>query len=182
MYQPDDEIRLEVRLEEDTVWLTQAQIAILFGTKRPAITKHLNNIYNAGELDKNTTCSILEHMGNDGKQRYVTKFYNLDAILSVGYRVNSRNASLFRQWTSSVLKEYLLKGYSVHQRLNHLEQRMSHAEEKIDFFVHTSLPPVEGIFYEGQIFEAYKFATDLIRSARTSILLIDNGPASTRRG
>ena len=174
LYQPDDEIRLEVRLEEDTVWLTQAQIAILFGTKRPAITKHLNNIYNAGELDKNTTCSILEHMGNDGKQRYVTKFYNLDAILSVGYRVNSRNASLFRQWTSSVLKEYLLKGYSVHQRLNRLEQRMSHAEEKIDFFVRTSLPPVEGIFYEGQIFEAYKFATDLIRSARTSILLIDN--------
>ena len=89
---------------------------------RPAITKHLNNIYNAGELDKNTTCSILEHMGNDGKQRYVTKFYNLDAILSVGYRVNSRNASLFRQWTSSVLKEYLLKGYSVNQRLNRLEQ------------------------------------------------------------
>ena len=81
LYQPDDEVRLEVRLEEDTVWLTQAQIAILFGTKRPAITKHLNNIYNAGELDKNTTCSILEHMGNDGKQRYVTKFYNLDAIL-----------------------------------------------------------------------------------------------------
>ena len=89
---------------------------------RPAITKHLNNIYNAGELDKNTTCSILEHMGNDGKQRYVTKFYNLDAILSVGYRVNSRNASLFRQWASSVLKEYLLKGYSVNQRLNRLEQ------------------------------------------------------------
>ena len=89
---------------------------------RPAITKHLNNIYNAGELDKNTTCSILEHMGNDGKQRYVTKFYNLDAILSVGYRVNSRNASLFRQWASSVLKEYLLKGYGVNQRLNYLEQ------------------------------------------------------------
>ena len=111
-----------MRLEEDTVWLTQAQIAILFGTKRPAITKHLTNIYNAGELDKNTTCSILEHMGNDGKQRYVTKFYNLDAILSVGYRVNSRNASLFRQWASSVLKEYLLKGYSVNQRLNRLEQ------------------------------------------------------------
>lgn len=122
LYQPDDEIRLEVRLEEDTVWLTQAQIAILFGTKRPAITKHLNNICNAGELDKNTTCSILEHMGNDGKQRYVTKFYNLDAILSVGYRVNSRNASLFRQWASSVLKEFLLKGYSVNQRLNRLER------------------------------------------------------------
>ena len=113
-------------------------------------------------------------MGNDGKQRYVTKFYNLDAILSVGYRVNSRNASLFRQWASIVLKEYLLKGYSVNQRLNRLEQRISHAEEKIDFFVRTSLPPVEGIFYEGQIFEAYKFATDLIRSAKASILLIDN--------
>ena len=92
LYQPDSEVKLEVRLEEETVWLTQEQIAILFGTKRPAITKHLNNIYNSGELDRESTCSILEHMGNDEKQKYVTKFYNLDAILSVGYRVNSRNA------------------------------------------------------------------------------------------
>ena len=102
------------------------------------------------------------------------EYYNLDMVLSVGYRVKSSRGVEFRRWANKVLKEYLLKGYSVHQRLNRLEQRMSHAEEKIDFFVRTSLPPVEGIFYEGQIFEAYKFATDLIRSARTSILLIDN--------
>ena len=176
LYQPDSEgeVKLEVRLEDETVWLTQEQIAILFGTKRPAITKHLNNIYNSGELDPESTCSILEHMGNDGKQKYVTKFYNLDAILSVGYRVNSRNAALFRRWANSVLKEYLMKGYSVNQRLNQLEQRVSRTEEKIDFFVRTSLPPVEGIFHDGQIFDAYKFAADLIRSAKKSILLIDN--------
>ena len=185
LYQPEEAVRLEVRLENETVWLTQEQIAILFGTKRPAITKHLNNIYNSGELDKESTCSILEHMGNDGKQKYVTKFYNLDAILSVGYRVNSRNATLFRCWSNSVLKEYLLKGYSVNQRLSNMEdrmnskfleheQRLNRIDSKIDFFVRTSLPPIEGIFYDGQIFDAYKFATDLIRSAGKSLLLIDN--------
>ena len=174
LYQPDEAIRLEVRMENETVWLTQEQIANLFGTKRPAITKHLNNIYNSGELDVDSTCSILEHMGNDGKQKYTTKYYNLDAILSVGYRVNSRNATLFRRWASSVLKEYLLKGYSINQRLSELEKTVALHSEKIDFFVRTSLPPVEGIFYDGQIFDAYKFATDLIRSARKSLLLIDN--------
>lgn len=113
-------------------------------------------------------------MGNDGKQKYTTKYYNLDAILSVGYRVNSRNATLFRRWASSVLKEYLLKGYSINQRLSELEKTVALHSEKIDFFVRTSLPPVEGIFYDGQIFDAYKFASDLIRSARKSLLLIDN--------
>ena len=174
LYQPGEAIRLEVRMENETVWLTQEQIANLFGTKRPAITKHLNNIYNSGELDVDSTCSILEHMGNDGKQKYTTKYYNLDAILSVGYRVNSRNATLFRRWASSVLKEYLLKGYSINQRLSELEKTVALHSEKIDFFVRTSLPPVEGIFYDGQIFDAYKFASDLIRSARKSLLLIDN--------
>ena len=174
LYQPDEAIRLEVRMENETVWLTQEQIANLFGTKRPAITKHLNNIYNSGELDVDSTCSILEHMGNDGKQKYTTKYYNLDAILSVGYRVNSRNATLFRRWASSVLKEYLLKGYSINQRLSELEKTVALHSEKIDFFVRTSLPPVEGIFFDGQIFDAYKFASDLIRSARKSLLLIDN--------
>ena len=174
LYQPDEAIRLEVRMENETVWLTQEQIANLFGTKRPAITKHLNNIYNSGELDVDSTCSILEHMGNDGKQKYTTKYYNLDAILSVGYRVNSRNATLFRRWASSVLKEYLLKGYSINQRLSELEKTVALHSEKIDFFVRTSLPPVEGIFFDGQIFDAYKFATDLIRTARKSLLLIDN--------
>ncbi|MDO4164576.1 MAG: RhuM family protein [Bacteroides sp.] len=174
LYQPDETVKLEVRLEEETVWLTQEQIANLFGTKRPAITKHLNNIYSSGELDKNSTCSILEHMGNDGKQKYTTQYYNLDAILSVGYRVNSKNATLFRRWANGILKEYLLKGYSVNQRLTELEHTVAEHSKKIDFFVRTSLPPVEGVFYDGQIFDAYKFATDLIRTARTSILLIDN--------
>lgn len=181
LYQPDEAIRLEVRMENETIWLTQEQIAYLFGTKRPAITKHLNNIYNSGELDVDSTCSILEHMGNDGKQKYTTKYYNLDAILSVGYRVNSKNASLFRKWASSVLKEYLLKGYSVNQRLNDIGKELAVIKDtlyehskKIDFFVRTSLPPVEGIFFDGQIFDAYKFATDLIRTARKSLLLIDN--------
>lgn len=174
LYQPDEAVKLEVRLEDETVWLTQEQIADLFGTKRPAITKHLNNIYKSGELDIDSTCSILEHMGNDGKQRYTTKYYNLDAILSIGYRVNSKNATLFRKWANSVLKDYLLKGYSINKRLSELERTVAQHTEKIDFFVRTALPPVEGIFYNGQIFDAYKFATDLIKSARRSIVLIDN--------
>lgn len=174
LYQPDEAVKLEVRLEDETVWLTQEQIADLFGTKRPAITKHLNNIYKSGELDIDSTCSILEHMGNDGKQRYTTKYYNLDAILSIGYRVNSKNATLFRKWANSVLKYYLLKGYSINKRLSELERTVAQHTEKIDFFVRTALPPVEGIFYNGQIFDAYKFATDLVKSARRSIVLIDN--------
>jgi hypothetical protein len=174
LYQPDEAVKLEVRLEDETVWLTQEQIADLFGTKRPAITKHLNNIYKSGELDVDSTCSILEHMGNDGKQRYTTKYYNLDAILSIGYRVNSKNATLFRKWANSVLKDYLLKGYSINKRLSELERTVAQHTEKIDFFVRTALPPVEGVFYNGQIFDAYKFATDLVKSARRSIVLIDN--------
>ena len=174
LYQPDEAVKLEVRLEDETVWLTQEQIADLFGTKRPAITKHLNNIYKSGELDIDSTCSILEHMGNDGKQRYTTKYYNLDAILSIGYRVNSKNATLFRKWANSVLKDYLLKGYSINKRLSELERTVAQHTEKIDFFVRTALPPVEGVFYNGQIFDAYKFATDLVKSARRSIVLIDN--------
>lgn len=176
LYQPDDMVRLEVRLEGETVWLRQEQIAYLFGTKRPAITKHLNNIYKSGELDRSSTCSILEHMANDGRQRYTTQYYNLDAILSVGYRVNSKNATLFRKWANQVLKEYLLKGHSINQRLNDIEtrlgsklmryeQRLDKMDQKIDFFVRTSLPPVEGIFFDGQIFDAYVFASDLIKSA-----------------
>lgn len=173
LYQPDEAIRLEVRLENDTVWLTQAQIAELFGTGRQAITKHLKNIFGSAELDEDSVSSILELTASDGKV-YKTKVYNLDAILSVGYRVNSKNATLFRRWANSVLKEYLLKGYSVNRRLTELEKTVALHSEKIDFFVRTSLPPVEGIFYDGQIFDAYKFAADLIKTARKSLLLIDN--------
>ena len=185
LYQPDSTVKLEVRLENETVWLTQQQIADLFGTKRPAITKHLANIYNSGELDENSTCSILEHMGNNGTQRYTTKYYNLDAILSVGYRVNSKNATLFRQWANKVLKEYLLRGYSINQRLMHMENRIDHRlsehdmqikelSNRMDFFVRTSLPPKEGIIFDGQIFDAYNLMCDLIRSARKRIIVVDN--------
>jgi len=112
----DNQTALEVRFEEGTVWLTQKQIAELFGTKRPAITKHMINIYKSGELIENSTCSILEHMGASGIQKYQTQYYNLDAILSVGYRVNSKNATQFRIWANSILKSYLLKGYAVRQQ------------------------------------------------------------------
>ena len=173
LYQPDDEVRLQVRLEEDTVWLTQAQMAELFQTTKQNVSLHTNNIFKEKELLMSAVVKDSLTTAADGKH-YRVKYYNLDVIISVGYRVKSIRGTQFRQWANKVLKEYLLKGYSVNQRLNHLEQRMSHAEEKIDFFVRTSLPPVEGIFYEGQIFEAYKFATDLIRSAKASILLIDN--------
>ena len=173
LYQPNEAIRLEVRMANESVWLTQPQIAMLFGVQRPAITKHLRNIFKSGELEESSVSSILEHTAADGKT-YQTQFYNLDAILSVGYRVNSINATMFRKWANSVLKEYLLKGYSINQRFERLEQRVSRTEEKIDFFVRTSLPPVEGVFFDGQIFDAYELACKLIKSARKRIVLIDN--------
>ena len=174
LYQPTEDIRIEARIVYETIWLTQQQISVLFGTKRPAITKHISNIYSSGELDKESTCSILEHMGNEERQRYATMYYNLDIILAVGYRVNSFNATQFRKWATKVLKDYLIKGYSVNNRLERLEQRVTKTEEKIDFFVRTALPPVEGVFYNGQIFDAYVFATDLIKTAKKDIILIDN--------
>lgn len=123
LYQPEGAVSLEVRLENETVWLTQQQISELFGTGRQAITKHLKNIFASNELDENSVCSILELTAADGKN-YKTKVYNLDAILSIGYRVNSKNATLFRRWANSVLKEYMLKGYSINQKLDSLEKRI----------------------------------------------------------
>ena len=184
LYQPDETMKLEVRLENETVWLTQQQIADLFGTKRPAITKHLSNIFKSGELEENSVRSILEHTAADGKI-YKTQFYNLDAILSVGYRVNSRNATLFRIWVTQVLKDHLLRGYSINQRLLYMESRIDHRlsehdsqikelSGKVDFFLRTSLPPKEGIFFDGQIFDAYGFVCDLVKRAKKRIVLIDN--------
>ena len=174
MYQPDETIRLEVRMEGETVWLSQAQMAELFGTKRPAITKHPNNIYKCGELKEESTCSILEHMGNDGKQLYTTRYYNLDAIISVGFRVNTKRGIEFRQWANQILKDYLLKGYVVNQRISVLEHQVADLTEKVNFFVRSSLPPVEGIFFDGQIFDAYVQIVNLIKQAKHSIILIDN--------
>lgn len=184
LYQPEGSVSLEVRLENETVWLTQQQISELFGTGRQAITKHLKNIFASNELDENSVCSILELTAADGKN-YKTKVYNLDAILSIGYRVNSKNATLFRRWANSVLKDYMLKGYSINQKLDSLEKRIDnrlreHDSEiqrlsnQVDFFVRHSLPPIEGIFFAGQIFDAYKFVCDLVKSARKSIVLFDN--------
>ncbi len=186
LYQPDESIRLEVKLdaEHETVWLTQQQIADLFGTKRPAITKHLSNIYASGELDKNSTCSILEHMGNDGKQRYTTAYYNLDAIISVGYRVNSVNATAFRRWATNVLREYLLQGYSVNRHLialqENIDKRMTHIEEvqdrqqqQLDFFIRTSTPPAEMVFFEGDFYTARVALENLVRSAARRVVIID---------
>ena len=185
LYQPNETMKLEVRLENETVWLTQQQIADLFGTKRPAITKHLSNIFKSGELEEESTCSILEHMAGDGSRTYSTKYYNLDVILSVGYRVNSVNATMFRRWANQVLKEYLLRGYSVNQRLMQIEDRIDRRlsehdrhllmlDEKVDFFVRTSLPPKEGILFQGQIFDAHVIISKLVESANTRIVLIDN--------
>lgn len=184
LYQPNETMKLDVRVQQETVWLTQQQIAQLFGVKQPAISKHLKNIFDSGELDENSVHSILEYTAADGKS-YQTKFYNLDAILSVGYRVNSRNATLFRQWANKVLKEYLLRGYSVNQRFMLMEDRidrrlsehdhqLSQLTEKVDFFVRSSLQPKEGIFFDGQIFDAYAFVADLIRKAKNRIVVIDN--------
>ena len=150
LYQPDASVALEVRVERETVWLTQQQIADLFGVKQPAISKHLKNIFESGELIEASVYSILEYTATDGKN-YKTKFYNLDAILSVGYRVNSRNATLFRQWANQVLKDYLLKGYAVNQRFERLEYRMAKTEEQVGLLIKSTLPPTEGIFFEGEV-------------------------------
>ena len=180
VYQPDEITRLEVRVESETVWLTQEQIAMLFGVQRPAITKHIRNIYASNELEESSVCSILERTAADGKL-YKTQFYNLDLILSVGYRVNSKNAVMFRRWATTILKDYMLRGYAIEGRLRSLENSVSEHnnvlvahQKQIDFFIRTSLAPVEGIFYDGQIFDAYVFVSNLIKSAKCRLVLIDN--------
>ena len=176
IYNPCDSIRLEVRLDQDTVWLSQSQMGTLFGVDRTVIVKHIKNVYESGELDEVATCAIIAHVRKEGG-RSVTrpqKYYNLDMVLSVGYRVNSLNATYFRKWASSVLKEYLIRGYAINPRLEQLEKRVTQTEEKIAFFVKTSLPPVEGIFFNGQIYDAYAFICGLIKSAKARIVLIDN--------
>ena len=176
LYHPDEAVKLEVRLEDETVWLTQAQLVELFQSSKANISEHIKNIYEQGELEENSTVRDFRTVRQEGKRQVVRNisYYNLDAIISIGFRVNSKRGILFRQWANKVLKDYLLKGYSINRRLSELEQTVSEHSKKIDFFVRTSLPPVEGIFFDGQIFDAYKFASDLIKSARQSLVLIDN--------
>ena len=175
LYQPDSSIRLEVRMEEETVWLNRQQMATLFDRDIKTIGKHINNALSQ-ELRGLSTVAKFATVQQEG-DRIVNRdieYFNLDMILSVGYRVKSQKGILFRQWANIVLKEYLLHGYAVNQRIERLEQRVSKTEEQIGLFVRTALPPVEGVFYDGQIFDAYAFASDLIRSARKRIILIDN--------
>lgn len=176
LYQPNETVKLDVRIEDETVWLTQAQIVELFQSSKANISEHIKNIYEQEELEESSTVRDFRTVRQEGKRQVVRNltYYNLDAIISIGFRVNSKRGIQFRQWANSVLKEYLLKGYSINQRLSELEKTVALHSEKIDFFVRTSLPPVEGIFFNGQIFDAYKFATDLIKTARKSLLLIDN--------
>ena len=181
MYQPDETIRLEVRMGEETVWLTQQQMAELFDKDRTVISRHIRNIYKEEELEKGITCAKFAHMGTDGDQTYEYTAYNLDVIISVGYRVKSKRGTRFRQWANKVLKEYLLKGYVVDSRIMALERHVAEQDtqikdlkNKVDFFVRSSLPPVEGIFFDGQIFDAYVQIVNLIKQAKRSIILIDN--------
>ncbi len=176
LYQPDETVKLEVRMENETIWLTQAQMVDLFQSSKANISEHIKNIYEQEELEESSTVRDFRTVRQEGKRQVVRNltYYNLDAIISIGFRVNSKRGIQFRQWANKVLKEYLLKGYSINRRLSELEKTVALHSEKIDFFVRTSLPPVEGIFYDGQIFDAYKFATDLIKSTQKSLVLIDN--------
>ena len=184
MYQPDETIRLEVRVEDETVWLTQTQMAELFLTTRNNVTLHINNIFREGELVESSVRKESLLTAADGK-KYRTKVYNLDVIISVGYRVKSKRGTQFRQWANGILKDYILRGYAINQRIAQIEERtdsrfenqaarITALENKVDFFVRSSLPPVEGIFYDGQIFDAYAHIISLIKQARQSIILVDN--------
>ena len=183
MYQPDETIRLEVKLEDDTVWLTQQQMSLLFSVKENTITYHIKEIYRTEELEQEGTARKIRVVRKEGNRivNRMIDFYNLDMIISVGYKVNSKRGVKFRQWASKVLKDYLIKGYSINKGLQEIRERVdSHdkriveLEGKVDFFVRSSLPPVEGVFYDGQIFDAYVQIVSLIKQARHSIVLIDN--------
>lgn len=184
IYQPDSSFSLEVRIEDETVWLTQKQMTELFQTTRNNITLHIQNIFKEGELLENSVCKESLPTATDGK-KYKTKFYSLDVIISVGYRVKSIRGTQFRQWANKVLKEYMLRGYSVNQRFLEMENRIDNRfhrhqkqiddlTDKVDFIISSSIKPREGILFDGQIWDAHNFATDLIREAKERVILIDN--------
>lgn len=187
LYHPDDTLALDVRVEDESVWLTQVQIVELFNSSKANISEHLKHIFESGELDREATVRKFRTVRQEGN-RNVTRtleFFNLDVIISVGYRVNTIRGIQFRQWANKVLKEYLLRGYSVNHRMMQIEDKIDrrfseydqHFREldgKIDFFVRSSIQPKEGILFNGQIFDAYVMIADLIRMAKTRIVVIDN--------
>ena len=181
LYQPNETVSLEVRLDEETVWLSQAQMAELFGKDQSVIARHISNVFKEGEQEKESNMQILHNTLSKYKP---TTVYSLDVIISVGYRVKSQRGVLFRKWANSVLREYLLRGYAVNHRFERIEQNMQEHfqkyddilqdhQNKIDFFVRTSLPPVEGLMHEGQIFDARVCVENLIKQAKQEVIMID---------
>ena len=184
LYQaPDNQTILEVRFEDETIWLTQAQIVTLFSTSKANVSEHIKQIYQSKELEVEATVRKFRTVQIEGNRSVTrrTDHYNLDMIISIGYRVNSIQGTQFRIWANKVLKNYLLKGYVIHQQFEQIENKLKQHDktllehdQKFDLLIKTNLPPKEGIFYEGQIFDAYQFASDIIKSATKSIVLIDN--------
>ncbi len=183
IYQPDEiSVRIDVRIEDETIWLNKEQMGLLFGRDRSVISRHINNIFKEGELQKETVCAFFAHTTQHGavKGKHQTKlveYYNLDVIISIGYRVKSKQGTQFRIWANKILKDYLLKGYAVNNRINRIEDNVERLAEKvneIDLQLKTDLPPNQGVFFDGQIFDAYAFVNDLLRTAEKNVILIDN--------
>jgi len=171
---PDSaEFQIEVRVDDETVWLSQSQMVDLFNSTKQNISLHINNIFKEGELHRNSVVKEYLTTAADGK-KYKTKFYNLDVIISVGYRVKSLRGTQFRIWANKIIKHYLLKGYVLNQRVDKIEEKILEHDLKFDLIIHSNLPPNEGIYYNGQIFDAYKFVIDIVKTATSSIILIDN--------
>ena len=170
VYQPDETIRLAVRLENETVWLTQAQLCELFQRDVSVISRHIKNIFSEGELDKESNLHYLQIATSDRP----VALYSLDVIISVGYRVKSVIGTRFRQWANRILKEYVLRGYAVNERFARLEQKVLKHEEQINLVLQTALPPIQGVFYDGQLWDARALVLKLIQTAKRSIILIDN--------
>jgi len=180
LYRPDEITEhIEVRLDDETVWLNRNQIATLFGRDIKTIGKHINNVFSEGELVEGSTVANFATVQNEGGrmvERQV-EYYNLDVIISVGYRVKSKQGTQFRIWASRVLKDYLLKGYAINNRMNRMEDSLETLKNKvneIDLQINTHLIPHQGVFFDGQVFDAYELASKIIRSAEKSIILIDN--------
>jgi len=177
LYQPDAQsTAINVRVEDETVWLTQAQMVELFKSTKQNISLHINNVYKEGELQRDSTVKEYLTVQHEGSRQVKRKriYYNLDVIISVGYRVKSHRGTQFRIWASEVIKDYLLKGYTLNRRVDKIEQKLEEHDQKFDILVKTNLPRKEGIFYNGQIFDAWKFTSELIKTANQSIILIDN--------
>ena len=176
LYQIDTQEHIEVRIEQDTVWLTQVQMAELFQTTKQNISLHVSNVFKEKELEKEATVKEILTVQIEGKREVSRKVlsYNLDLIICVGYRIKSERATKFRIWATRILKDYLLKGYAVNQRIDSIEKKLYEHDKTFELLLHTSLPPKQGIFFDGQVFDAYTFVSEIIRSAQSSIILIDN--------